>query len=170
MNIFSSINSFCIQRITTGAPAALKIKELWEPNDGYFSTFVLRKKEKTPGGKLMMVPSKGQKTRLYWWGALWGKQGDKKGKCLGKINFLTSVCTRSRNQQSAIWISKIWPKVVKLSADCATKQMDERRGYTDEARQGGKQGDKERRRKHSRDYKCSSRCNAQFIFIFLIRS
>ena len=99
--------------------------------------------------------------------ALWGKQGDKKGKCLGKIDFLTSVCTRTRNQQSAIWISKIWPKVVKLSADCATKGTKRRR-YTDEARPGGKQGDKERRRKHSRDYKCSSRCNAQFIFILLI--
>ena len=97
-----------------------------------------------------------------------GKQGDKKGKCLGKIDFLTSFCTRTKNQQSAIWISKIWPKVVKLSADCATK------GTKDAVilmrSPGGKQGDKERRRKHSRDYKCSSRCNAQFIFIFLIRS
>ena len=55
---------------------------------------------------------------------------------------------------------------VKLSADCATK------GTKDAVilmrSPGGKQGDKERRRKHSRDYKCSSRCNAQFIFILLI--
>ena len=163
MNIFSSINSFCIQRITTGAPAALKIYKLWEPNDGYFSSFVLRKKRRHLGAS-------------WWWCHQRDKRRDytnearfeenkviKKGNFWG--NFFSDIHLYKYQESTECNMNFKDLTFVKLSADCATK------GTKDAVilmrSPGGKQGDKERRRKHSRDYKCSSRCNAQFTFILL---
>ena len=152
--------------MTTRAPAALKIYKLWEPNDGYFSSFILRKKRRHLGAS-------------WWWCHQRDKRRDytdearfeenkviKKGNVWG--NFFSDIHLYKYQESTECNMNFKDLTFVKLSADCATK------GTKDAVilmrSPGGKQGDKERRRKHSRDYKCSSRCNAQFIFIFLIRS